>query len=349
MKRCRLIPFFTVFFALCASPFTFLQIRGEASSTDSDQPLQSNAALVKIDASVIDEHGNFSSHLLGNDFRILDNGTEQPIAFFAPVEAPVQVVLMLETSPAVYLIHTEHLLGAYALAGGLKVGDQIALITYDRVPYARLALTADHSALLAALGALQYDVGSGDLNFYDSLSTAVDWLAAVPGKKAVVLLTTGLDMSPPSHWSSVVRKLQADDLVVFPIALGGSLRRYKRKKSMPHETVPRSDVESSDFSPEAAQSSMSFEKADTALRSLAETTGGRAWFPMAAQDFLPIYREIALQLRNQYILGITPAHDGQFHSLAVSVIGDPGQSSEHRGKKAKYRVFARAGYLAPDR
>ena len=55
-------------------------------------------------------------------FRVIDSGASQPIAFFAPVEAPAEVLVMMETSPAVYLVHNEHLVAAYALLGGMSAG-----------------------------------------------------------------------------------------------------------------------------------------------------------------------------------------------------------------------------------
>ena len=76
-------------------------------------------------------------------------------------------------------------------------------------------------------------------------------------------------------------------------------------------------------------------------------TGGRAYFPESEQDFVPMYHEIATALRHQYLLGIAPAHDGQFHSLTVEVLDASGQPMNLPAKKPVVRVFAREGYLAP--
>jgi len=154
---------------------------------------------VKVDASVLDNRGNFVGGLARGNFRILDSGTEQPIEFFTPVEAPAQVLVMIETSPAVYLIHNQHLLAAFALLDGLAADDEVALVTYDQAPRAILTFTPDKSALLAALGGIQYTIGMDDLNFYDSVSGVLDWLGPATGKRALVLLTTGLDSSPPAR------------------------------------------------------------------------------------------------------------------------------------------------------
>jgi Ca-activated chloride channel homolog len=301
---------------------------------------------VKVDASVLDDRGNFVGGLMQNNFRILDNGAEQPIAFFTPVEAPAQILVMIETSPAVYLIHNQHLIAAYALVDGLAANDEVALVTYDQTPREILKFTADKSTLLAALGGVQYTIGMGDLNLYDSISGALDWMGPATGKRALVLLATGLDSSPPARWDALVRKLRSQDIVIFPVALGGPLRGGKSKKSKPTKGGAKSGDQVSEALPESTADA-GFAKADRALRSLATITGGRAFFPESEKDFAPMYREIATALRHQYLLGIAPAHDGQFHSLTVEVLDATGQPMTLPARKPVIRVFAREGYLAP--
>jgi Ca-activated chloride channel family protein len=321
-----------------ASSFGVPASRAQESGPPAPRPLQANTEFVKVDASVLDKRGNFVGGLARNNFRILDNGTEQPIAFFAPVEAPAQILVMIETSPAVYLIHNQHLIAAYALLDGLAADDEVGLVTYDQSPRSILTFTRDKPALLAALGGMQYTIGMDDLNFYDSISGVLDWLGPASGKRALVVLTTGLDSSPPARWDALVQKLRGQDGVIFSVGLGGSLRGEKDKKSK--KSAPKSDA------PESA-SAAEFAKADTALRALATITGGRAYFPESEKDFVPMYHEIASALRHQYVLGIAPAHDGQFHVLTVEVMDANGQPITSPAKRPAYRIFAREGYIAP--
>ena len=300
---------------------------------------------MKVDASVLDNRGNFVGGLTRSSFRILDNGAEQPIAFFTPVEAPAQILVMIETSPAVYLIHNQHLVAAYALLDGLAADDEVALVTYDQAPREVLKFTADKSALLAALGSVQYTIGMGDLNLYDSISGVLDWMGPAMGKRAVVLITTGLDSSSPARWDALVHKLRSQEVVIFPVALGGPLRGGKSKKKYKKGAAESGNGET-EAPPESAADA-DFAKADRALRALATMTGGLAYFPESEQDFVPMYHEIATALRHQYLLGIAPAHDGQFHSLAVEVLDASGQPMNLPAKKPVVRVLAREGYLAP--
>ena len=100
--------------------------RAQASAPQEPKPLEASTELVKVDASVLDNRGNFVGGLTRNNFRILDNGSSQPIAYFIPVQAPAQILVMIETSPAVYLIHNQHLVAAYALLDGLAADDEVA-------------------------------------------------------------------------------------------------------------------------------------------------------------------------------------------------------------------------------
>lgn len=307
--------------------------------------LRATTEIVKIDVNVQDRRGNFLEKLVQADFRVSDDGKPQPIIFFAPVEAPAQVLVMVETSPAVYLIHEEHLTGLFALLEGLGGDDQVALVAYDQAPRAILGFTPEKAGLAGALEQIQYTIGMGDLNLYDSISTVLDWLTPLQGKKALVLLSTGLDSSPPERWEALVKKLRADDVVIYPVALGGSLRQGSEGKKKQRKTAPAAST-ATDASFSDPSNPVSFAKANEALNSMARITGGRVYFPQAAKDFVPIYREIAAGLRHQYVLGIAPEHDGRFHSLLVEVRGSS-QPSSNKTKDADYRVFAREGYLAP--
>jgi Ca-activated chloride channel homolog len=297
------------------------------------QPLQVTTEIVKLDATVTDAQGEFVNGLQQKNFRILDRDIDQPIVFFAPTDAPAQILVMVETSPAVYLIQSDHIAAINALAAGLGPGDEISLVVYNQAARTILPFTRDRAALTASLGQIQYTLGFGELNLFDSISAVLDSMAPDAGKKALVLLTTGLDSSPASHWQALQQKLRTSDVVIYPVALGGSLRTPAKKNK--HKGPATSDE------PHV------FAEADKVLRSLADITGGRAFFPESAADFAPMYREIAATLRHQYVLGIAPVHDGQFHPLAVQVLDDGGVPLSTTGKNISRKIFVREGYLAP--
>ena len=151
--------------------------------------------MVNVDVSVTDAKGNFVAGLSREQFHVFDEGAEQPITNFDSIDVPVQILLLVETSPAVYLIHREHLAAAYLLLEGLAPADQVALATYDDALHPVLPFSSDKAGVAAALGEVRYTLGTARLNLYRSLSHALDELAPMAGRKAVVLLSTGLDES----------------------------------------------------------------------------------------------------------------------------------------------------------
>ena len=318
----------------CAACLFAFPRPGQTETAPQAAPLRSSTEIVKIDVSVLDSRGQFTESLEQSDFRVLDNGVERSLVFFAPEEYPARILVLVETGPAVYLIHDEHLSALYALADGLAPGDQIALAAFDQTPRLLLPFTADRASILSAVDSLQYSIGMGDLHFYDAVSSALDWMEAAPGKKSLLTLATGLDTTPPANWDRLRERMAREDAVVFAVALGESLRGGPKKK-------PKASANKSGAPPGATAEKTPFEKADEGLNTLAAVTGGKAYFPRTAADFAPIYREIASALRHQYVLGIRAAGDGEFHKLTVELAAEKSQA------KDAHRILAREGYRAP--
>lgn len=339
-------------FTFRLSPFSFifpLLLIACVSARAQEQPVvRVSSELVKIDASVTDAHGNYVGGLQQSDFRVLVDGAESPILFFALADEPARILVLVETSPAVYLMQNQHLAAAYSLMEGLSPQDEVALFTYSEAAHGILSFTPDKAALLRALGGIQYTLGSGQLNFYGSLAQVLDWMSAVEGKKAAVLLTTGLDSSQPSLWDMLEQRLRATDVVIYPVALGGTFRSYAGKKKKARDKKSQPD-EAQDTQPSDADNPLSFAKATSALKNIAAATGGRAYFPQTPADFIPDYREIASGLRHQYLLGIAPLHDGKFHTITVELTRAQPEPAKKNEKNAApvFKIYARTGYLAP--
>lgn len=323
-----------------------------SAAQEPESKISVRADLVNLDVTVTDARGNYVRNLKRESFRVLDEGQPQPITNFTPVEAPAQVLLLVETGPAVYLIHRQHLAAAHMLLNGLAADDSVALATYDSEARLLQPFTLDKRGLQGAIPSLRYSMGRSELNLFGSLAAALDWLAATPGKKSLVLLTTGLDDGPPSRWETLLEKLRSSEAAIYPVALGGELR------DPPDKNKPAG--------PDALRVAESFARADQMLKEMAQVTGGQAFFPRRPADFESTYKQIATILRHTYRLGFPPpARDGKFHRVLVQLLDDkgqvlgpfyadlepaPDQKPRAKGllpKSIKYRLFFRRGYLAP--
>jgi Ca-activated chloride channel family protein len=306
--------------------------------------------LVTVPVTVSDARGAFVSGLKVQNFRLLLDGAEQPIEYFASDQQPAQVLILIETGPAVYLLRHEHISAAAVLLNGLAPADTVAIASYSDILRLHLNFTTNKEQAAAALGSLNYGLGLAQLNFYDSLGAAVDWITAGE-KRSLIVMATGLDSSGTTRWPQLEAKLRQSNVMVLPVALGGELRDTKgtsRRKNSRHSN-------NADDRPAAAlagephlQAEMSFAESDRAFEAIAAETGGHAFFPRSASDFEQAYARIASVLRHSYSVGFHAAvHDGRYHAIQVQIVDDRGQEIQAKGRGPAYRVNARRGFLAP--
>jgi Ca-activated chloride channel homolog len=313
-----------------------LPVPGDAQDRPPEKAQAIHVRVDRVNVGVIvtDARGNFVEGLRREDFHVFDNGIEQPLSDFAAVEEPAQVLLLIEAGPAVYLLESSHLRAAYALLNGLSTSDRVAVVKYAESPQAILDFTPDKQAAAAALEQLRFNLGFGSLNLSSSVSKVLEWLTSVPGKKTIVLLSTGVDTSPANESAAVLPQLATSDVRLLAVSLTGGWQNPQpgNKKKAP--------------APGATQTAQQFEQANQLLKRLAEAAGGRAYFPRTTKEFDAVYAEIAQLVRHEYSLAFAPpAHDGVSHAIEVRV-GVP-QTAMPNVPAVSYRVDHRRAYVAP--
>jgi VWFA-related protein len=283
---------------------------------------------VNVGVIVTDNRGKPVEGLSRENFHVTDNGVEQPITDFASIDEPAQVLMLVEAGPAVYLLQNAHLFVADTLLSGLSPGDRVAFVRYNDAPLTLLDFTTDKRIAQSALEQIRFNLGYGQLNLSSSLNTVLNWLASIPGKKSILLISTGVDTSPEPVMQALLSRLRVDDVRILCISMSGPLRNGK-------EGAKR----------QVQETQAAFEQADRWLKSLAEATGGRVYFPASAKEFQDAYRQIAQLVRHEYSLAFAPpAADGTVHMIDVRV-----EESKAAGKdkSSDYRVDHREAYVAP--
>jgi Ca-activated chloride channel family protein len=283
---------------------------------------------VNVGVIVTDAKGRFVENLRQQDFQVFDNGSAQPITDFASIEAPGQVLLAIEAGPAVYFLQDSHLFVADALLGGLSPGDRIAIVRYNDAPAPLLDFTVDRQAAQAALDQIRFNLGYGELNLSLSLNTMLDWLVPIPGKRTIVLVSTGVDTSPQNVMRALLGRLQTGDVRILAVSTSGPLRNGNKGSKL-----------------QIRQTQQALEQADAWLKQLASASGGRAYFPENAKAFQETYRQIAQLVRHEYSVAFAPpVADGTIHSIEVKVDSGEGAPKE---KAAEYQVDHRRSYVSP--
>lgn len=305
-------------------------LRGQQPPAQEPPTIRVGVDRVNVGVIVTDAQGHFVENLTRSNFHVFDDAVQQLVTDFAAIDEPAQVFLLIEAGPGVYLLEGGHLNAAYGLLQGLASSDRVSVIQYSDKPQGILDLTPDKQLAASALSSLHYNLGFGSLNLSSSLLQILPWLAAAQGKKTIVLLSTGIDTSPSNESSSALAQLRAGDVRLFAISLAAELRSSPKDKKKSSAAKPFPEEQ--------------FAEADHFLRQLADSTGGRAYFPANAKDFRSVYAELAQLIRHEYSIAFAPqTHDGKIHNLAVTV--DP--PSSLASSPGAYRIDHRQAYLAP--
>jgi Ca-activated chloride channel homolog len=309
------------------TPLFFLLIAPIDAQSQQPPPIRISVNRVNVGVTVTDSAGHFIANLQRQDFQLFDNDIEQPITDFLPIEEPAQLLLLIEAGPAVVFLSQNHLRAADALLTAIAPTDRVAIANYSRSPQLLLDFTPNKAAARYALQNINFGNDFADLNLSSSLAATIDSLAPLPGKKTIVLLSTGFDSSPDTS-QAIQRKLLTSDIRILAVSLSADFRNPNLAKK--HKRLSSQDRSN------RATVKEGFAEADQSLRELSTLTGGRVYFPATTDDFARAYAEIAQLIRHEYSLAFAPpAADNQLHFLKVKV------------KASAYQIDHRQAYLAP--
>lgn len=302
--------------------------------------LRVDVPLVEVDVSVIDpKSGTFIPGLKKEHFRVYVDGQEQEVAAFAPTEAPLTTVLVVEASAASYYIRYQNLEAAYLFLRQLRKDDWVALVGYDMRPRIEADFTHDPQEVIGALRMMQYG-GFSEANMYDAIIDTLDRLKDVEGKKSIVVIGTGLDTFSRHTWDDARKAAREHRTTIFCIGMAWPITL----------ALDRAEV----YGARVGAQRMDVKVAEAQMRDLAEQTGGRAYFPRFITELPNIYTDIGTMLRNQYTLAFRPKpfkKDGKFHKIEVKLLapdGKPLKVINQDQKEIKVEVRARKGYYAPE-
>ncbi|MGC1418328.1 MAG: VWA domain-containing protein [Candidatus Acidiferrum sp.] len=334
---------FAVIFCACAALFLPSALPQQSAPAAPD--IRVSVDRVNVGVLVTDSQGQFIGGLRREDFHVFDDGVEQPISDFLSVDEPAQVLLLIEAGPAVYLLQGGHLQAVHALLDGLAPSDRVAIARYNETVEPILNFTPDKPVAASALDQLHFNLGFGQLNLASSLDTALNWLASVPGKKSLVLLSTGIDTSPPAAIQNLLARLKSTDVRVLAVSLGGELRIPQPAEKKHSKKAPPA--------PDKAQAvNDALVQADDELKAIAQANGGRAFFPVTTKDFGEVFTQIAQFVRHEYNLAfVPPVHDGKIHAIDVRLTDSSAPNSASGPASAPsasaYRIDHRQAYIAP--
>ena len=301
---------------------------------------RSDAITVTVDTAVVDNKGHFIPGIPKTNFRVLEDGVPQQISGFSLGEAPMTVAMVIEFSAKFQQFYSwpwfQTLGAAYGFVGTLKPEDYIAVIAYDLRTEILCDFTNDRAQIGDAMQRLRIP-GFSESNLYDALVDTAQRMQDIDGRKAIVLISSGIDTFSKLTYDKARRALQDAGVPVYVVGLMQAQR------------------EMADASGAMGSSTrMDFLQADNQMRTFASETGGMSFFPRFDGEMPGIFQSITQALRTNYVLSYNPsnqARDGKVRHIKVELINpethEAVRLNDDKGKAIKYKVIAKPGYTAP--
>jgi VWFA-related protein len=304
------------------------QKQAQTPAPQSQISVESN--LVNIDAVVTDQDGDILTNLKRENFRVLDDGQPQQITNFAPTEAPITIVILMEFSHRFYgYFGNKAKYWAYDFLNHLSQKDWVAFKIFDLKTRLVDDFTQDKQKVGQDIASLYFPDFS-ESNLFDAILETLDQLRDVHGRKSILVLATGFDTFSKHNLDQTYKVLKETDTTIFCVGMGEDLDLSR-----------------------PGGAGVGYLQAKNELTQFANMTGGYAWFPRFSGEASDIFNSVAAFLRAQYSIAFTPStpQDGRFHKLKVEVVdpqGNPLMVANKKGKEKKVIVYARQGYTAPN-
>jgi VWFA-related protein len=326
---------FLLCFLTCEAPGFAQQQPRQPSAPPAESPsggfaIAVNVPVVTVDVVITDNNGNYLSGLRKENFRVLEDGTPQMVTDFDTGQGAFTMVLLTEYSKLGYgyfLYNARN--WASAFLGQIRPQDWIALESFDTRPHIEVDFTHNPGEIQRGLANMNVPFFS-ESNLFDALVDVLDRMREIKGRKAVLVLASGIDTFSRINLGDVLNRLRENDTTIFCVGIAEPF-----------------------FTQYVPSGNLTYLQAQNQLRTFARMSGGRAWFPRFDGEVPGIMADVAASLRNQYTLVYTPTNteaDGKYRKIKVELVdrdGKPLVVTDAKGKKIKANVYAREGYQAP--
>ena len=312
----------------------------DEEEVDEDEVVRINASEVLLPVTVRDASGRLVTDLGRGDFKVFEDGREQPLSDLSLRQVPVDVALLVDSSSSVAQSFEDFRRAAEEFAGRVGPDDRFCLVKFDDRVELLLDWTKSRLQLRRALNRLTTGIFT---RFNDALLlSAREQFRPGERRRALVVLSDGIDSNHGSATSeAALRALLEAQVAVYAIANTEIERARKRAELDGLLAAPESAVRFNQLRiGDLRESLRVLDASERNLEALTRSTGGRLYRPQSFRSLERVYAEIADELRRQYALYYTPtnaARDGRFRRVRVEVSG------------RDFEVSTRVGYFAPRR
>ena len=293
---------------------------------------------VLLPVTVRDATGRLVTDLTQKDFRVFEDGREQPLTDIEIRKVPVDVVLMIDASSSVASNLDDFRRAVEEFAERLAPEDRVSLVKFDD----RVELLQDWTASRVQLRRSLRRISPGVFTrFYDALLlSAREQFQDAQRRHAIVVLTDGIDSQRGyASLEMAVSALLQSGAGVYAIS-NTEIERVKKRAEL--DTLLSTGTSAVQFNGlrigDLREGLRVLDVSEENLKRLTEITGGRMFVPPSFSNLDSVYREVAEDLRSQYSIYYSPqnkARDGRFRRVRVEI------------RNPQLRATTRVGYFAP--
>jgi VWFA-related protein len=266
---------------------------------------------VNVIFTVTEKHGRFIKDLKKENFKVLDDH-EPPqavVAFRSETDLPLRVGLLIDTSGSVReRFRFEQEAAMKFLSQTIRPhSDHAFVLGFESEVEVTQDFTDNTEKLAHGIRMLRPGGGTAlyDAIYFACRDKLMKDIAPGPARRAIMLVSDGEDNQSRRTMAEAIEMAQRAEVIIYAVSTNYSNIKMRGDKNM---------------------------------EKLAETTGGRAFFPFKIEDVSKAFAEIQDELRSQYAVAYKPANfldDGRYRT--IDIVAD----------NKKYRVRARKGYYAP--
>jgi VWFA-related protein len=272
------------------------------------------SSLVLVPAQVTNFIGAPVTNLRRENFKLFEDGVEQPISNFSTEDAPLSIGILFDVSGSMRNKIKKSTEAAAAFFKTSNPQDEFFLIEFSDRPKLVVPFTTDPDEVYDRIA---HAKPFGRTSLLDAIHMAMGQMKHARNlRKALVIVSDGGDNRSRHTEREIKNAMLESDVQVYAMGIFDSDDGSKR--------------------------SIEEQRGPQLLEELAVETGGRE-YPVESLDELPVISaRIGNQLRNEYLLGYsptTPGGDGKYRNISLKVT--PPQEI------LNMRVYYRHGYYSP--
>ena len=266
--------------------------------------------VVNVLATVRDKQGKIIRDLAEPDFSVLENGRPQTVRYFSrESDLPLTLGLLVDTSMSQQRVLDAERVASFRFLDQVlrETKDHVFLLQFDMAIMMRQPLTSSHKDLSAALELvdtptrddLQHQYGGGTLLYDAIIKASRDVMKAQSGRKALIVLTDGVDTGSEASLADAIEAAQLADTLIYSIEFSDAT-----------------------FYSGPLLAGIGGPNGRAVLQRLSRETGGSFFSVSKKQSIEQIFAELEEELRTQYSLGYVsdvPVRISEFRKIQVAV------------------------------